>query len=267
MLEAKDHTFVVCAYKESPYLELCLKSLLTQSLKTHILMETSTPCEYISNMASKYDIPLVLNPGQSSCALDWNYGFNKADTRLVTIAHQDDIYDADYAKTILEYANKAKDPILFYTDYYEIRNNTKVYNNKLLNIKRWMNAPMKRKNAWSNIWLRRRILSFGDAISCPTVTLVKEKVGKDPYDTSYTCSCDYKTWTDLTPMKGDFVYIPVPLMGHRIYEESHTTIYLKENIRQKEDLNLLCSYWPKPIGKMIYHFYSKSQDSNDTKNV
>ena len=46
-----DHTFAVCAYKESPYLESCIKSLISQTVKSNIIVCTSTPCEFIENMA------------------------------------------------------------------------------------------------------------------------------------------------------------------------------------------------------------------------
>ena len=45
-----DHTFVICAYKESPYLEECILSLKQQVKKTKIIMVTSTPNELISSM-------------------------------------------------------------------------------------------------------------------------------------------------------------------------------------------------------------------------
>ena len=53
----KDHTFAVCAYQESPYLEECIKSLKKQTIKSNILIATSTPNDYIKGIADKYTIP------------------------------------------------------------------------------------------------------------------------------------------------------------------------------------------------------------------
>lgn len=50
------HTFVVCAYGESPYLENCILSLLNQKKKTGILLATSTPNEHITGISEKYGI-------------------------------------------------------------------------------------------------------------------------------------------------------------------------------------------------------------------
>ena len=58
MEEFKNHTFVICAYKESKYLEECIESLEKQIVKSNIIMCTSTPNDYIKNMAQKYNIPL-----------------------------------------------------------------------------------------------------------------------------------------------------------------------------------------------------------------
>ena len=54
------HSFAVCAYGESPYLEACLRSLKAQTVKegTEILICTSTPNSHISRLAEKYGVPL-----------------------------------------------------------------------------------------------------------------------------------------------------------------------------------------------------------------
>lgn len=53
MKNTSNHTFVVLAYKESEYLEECIKSVLNQSVKTKVVIATSTPNEYITMLAKK----------------------------------------------------------------------------------------------------------------------------------------------------------------------------------------------------------------------
>ena len=55
------HTFVICAYKESAYLEECVKSLKEQKKESNIIMVTSTPNDYIKNICEKYDVELKIN--------------------------------------------------------------------------------------------------------------------------------------------------------------------------------------------------------------
>lgn len=261
MFKIIDHTFVIPAYKESKYLEDCILSLKKQTIKSNILINTSTPNDYIYSLANKYNIEVIINdnPGMAN---DWNNGYNHANTKLVTIAHQDDIYESTYLEEVLKYANMSNNPIIIFTDYYEIRNGKHVSNILNLNIKRIMNNPYKNIKNWSNIKLRQRILSFGDSISCPTVTLNKDRCGKSPFNTEFKCSADYKTWSTLSKLDGEFIYIPKILMGHRIYRESTTTMSLENNIRQKEDASIMAEYWPKAIAKIIYKIYSISEKSN-----
>ncbi len=55
------HTFAILAYKESPYLEECIQSVLGQSVKSAVYISTSTPSPYISGLAEKYGLPLYIN--------------------------------------------------------------------------------------------------------------------------------------------------------------------------------------------------------------
>ena len=43
------HTYVVLAYKESSYLEECIKSVLNQKYKSNVVIATSTPNKFIKN--------------------------------------------------------------------------------------------------------------------------------------------------------------------------------------------------------------------------
>ena len=97
----KPHTFAVCAYRDSPYLEACIRSLKGQSVPTDIILCTSTPSLYIMDMADKYGIPVHVREGKSRIMDDWNFAYHMADSRFVTIAHQDDMYQKDYVNLLL----------------------------------------------------------------------------------------------------------------------------------------------------------------------
>ena len=97
-----NHTFAICAYKESEYLEDCIKSLKGQTVKTNIIMATSTPNDYVKNLADKYNIPLFVRDGKSDIRDDWNFAYNSAKTDWVTIAHQDDEYNKKYVEEMLK---------------------------------------------------------------------------------------------------------------------------------------------------------------------
>ena len=67
----KRHTFVICAYKESPYLEECIKSVIAQRDYSEVILSTSTPNEFIKNMCNKYAIPMFVNDGDTGISQDW----------------------------------------------------------------------------------------------------------------------------------------------------------------------------------------------------
>ena len=119
MEKFQNHTFVICAYKESPYLEECIKSVLNQTVKSNIIMSTSTPNEYIENLAKKYNLQLFVNTGKSGIGQDWNFGISNTKTDYVTVAHQDDIYKENYLEEIVKYLNKGKDFVIAFSDYRE----------------------------------------------------------------------------------------------------------------------------------------------------
>ena len=258
-----DHTYVLCAYKESAFLEDCVKSLLSQTMKIRILIATSTPNEHISAIAEKYNLDVFVNEGEKGIGGDWNFAYDKAQTPLVTIAHQDDVYEPEHTEKMLEYINKSKDPIIYFSGYGELRNGEKVYDNSILKIKKIMLAPLKIKAFWTSKFIRRRVLAFGNCICCPSVTYVKEKVGDTPFTNDYLSNIDWQQWELLSKERGSFVYNKQPLMCHRIHEESTTSEIIGDNKRNLEDFHMFCKFWPKPIAKFIAKVYSKSEKSND----
>lgn len=256
------HTFVICAYQESEYLEACIRSLKRQTIPSEIQMVTSTENEHIRNLAEKFRIPLTINRGEGGITQDWNFALAQVKTEYATIAHQDDKYEPAYTEKFLARAEKAGQPLILFSDYYELRGKRKVYNSKLLKIKRAMLQPLRVKGASSSIFIRRRVLSLGDAICCPSVMFCLKNV-EQPIFRNYYRSCeDWEAWEKLSKEKGDFLYIPEPLMCHRIHEDSETSKIIQDGKRTEENYEMYCKFWPAPLAKLINHFYTDSEKSN-----
>ena len=85
MYTAENHTFVICAYKENPYLENTVKTLLNQTVKSKIILSTSTPNDHIRGVCEKYKIPIVVNPTPHLAGDDWNYGYNPVSYTHLTL--------------------------------------------------------------------------------------------------------------------------------------------------------------------------------------
>jgi len=262
MTEEFSHSFALCAYKESPYLRDCLCSLKEQSLPANIFIATSTPNLYLENIAKEFGIPLYVGKHESGIGRDWNFAYSCANTDFVTLAHQDDLYEPEYLSSIASYYMETTNPILFFTDYAELRKNNKVYDNKLLNTKRKINALIKSKRFWRSQFMRNRALSLGCAICCPSVCLNKKRFPDFKFNETMGSNLDWDAWSRLAKERGEFVYIPHPLMLHRIHESSATTSMLEHGKRSAEDLAMFQRYWPKPIASLINRIYSGSEKSN-----
>lgn len=266
---AENHTFVICAYKKSEYLEECILSLTRQTVKTNIIMVTSTPNEYINGLAAKYNIPLFLNEESikngSNIATDWNFALSKVTTPIATIAHQDDVYKEEYAEQILAAMNKCEHPLIVFSDYSELRDGKEVADNKLLNVKRKLLMPLKNEHHWKSVFWRRRALSFGSPICCPAVTYYLPNLPKPIFVKGYKSDLDWEAWEKLSRLKGEFAFVNQILMSHRIHEESTTSSLINGEGRGSEDLSMFKKFWPAPIAKMIEKKYKTSEDQNSLK--
>lgn len=265
LVSRDDHTFVICAYQESPYLEEAVRSVVNQSVLGKALISTATPNDHIQDIADRYGISVVHNTGLATASGNWNYGYDSAETQYVTIVHQDDYYDPAYLERVLEVLGSYpdEDVTIAFTDYYEMRDSKKVEDNSLLKIKRMMNTPLRSKRLNGSRLIRRRTLSLGDPICCPSVVLNKDIAGPSPFDTEMISSYDYKTWVDLADLEGRFVYIPDKLVGHRIHDESGTTQNIGSSQRSDDDRELIGSFWPTPIAWAICKLYAQAEKSNE----
>ena len=259
------HTFVVLAYKESDKLESCIKSVLNSKYKSDVVIATSTPNKYIEDMAKKYNLEIKVNKGKKGIGGDFDFASNCVDSLLVTIAHQDDIYEENYSEEVVKMYEKYKDSTIIFTDYYEIRNNEKEYSNTNLKIKRILLFPLRSRFLSKFKFFKRASLRLGNAICCPAVTFVTKNNDKEKFLVDMKCDIDWYAWEKISRKKGRFIYINKPLMGHRISTETTTTKIINDGIRTKEDYIMFKKFWPKSIAKILTKIYKNSEKSNVVK--
>ena len=260
------HTFVVLAYKESKYLEDCIKSVLNQKYKSKVIIATSTPNKYINKIAKKYKLEIIVNDNPNGIGGDFDFAISCGKTTLVTIAHQDDIYEYEYSFEIVKKYEKNKNSMIIFPDYYEIKNDSNEYTNINLKIKRILLFPLRFNILNGRKFWKRRSLSLGCSICCPSVTFVKNKVNLPLFNYNFKCDIDWHAWETLSKKDGKFSFINKCLMGHRVHEESTTTEIINDNIRTKEDLEMFKRFWPNFIAKFINKFYVRSEKNNNVKN-
>lgn len=258
------HTFVVLAYKESKYLEQCILSVLNQKHKSDVVIATSTPNFFISDLANKYNLQILERKDEKKgIGYDFDFARTCVNSDLITIAHQDDFYEPDYSEEVLNAFEQNKNSTILFTDYYEIRNGNKVYDNKNLKIKRILLKSVKNSTLANKRFFKRMSLAFGNSICCPAVTFCNKNIKLDQlFSCDMLCNIDWYAWEKVSNIKGSFSYIPKCLMGHRIHEESTTTEIIEGNNRSKEDLFMFNLFWVTPVAKLLTKVYSNSEKSN-----
>lgn len=260
----QNHTYAICAYKESAYLEECVKSVLAQNAKSRVIMCTSTPNAHIQAVCDKYGVPLHVNPAKSSIHGDWNFAMDTAGTEYVTLCHQDDVYEPGYHAALKAAVEKGGFDI-FFTDYYELRNGAKSAEGTLLAIKRVLLWPLRVPFLQRARWAKRWALRFGNSICCPAVTYHRSALPIPLFKGGLKSNLDWETWVRISDEKGKFAYKPEKLMCHRIHEESETSRIIGENQRGNEDYQIFIKFWPPFIAKALTRFYAASEKSNDVK--
>ena len=180
-------------------------------------MSTSTPNDFAKGFAEKYNLSLYINNGEKVIGQDWNLGVSNVKTDYVTVAIKMIYTNQLIQKRLKKQIEKGKDFVLAFTDYREIKNGEEIPLTKNLKIKKILLFPLKffRKSKF----IRRRSLSLGSAICCPSVTVNKKVTSENPYQTKLKCDLDWDTWDKYSIYKEGFLYISKELMFHRIHEE------------------------------------------------
>ena len=256
-------TFAVLAYKESPYLETCIQSALAQEYPSRVIIATSTPNQFIRDLATKYQLPIKVNDTPRGIGADFDFALQSGETKLVTVTHQDDVYDSNYSKAMVEAYQRHPDSLIIFPDYYELRNGEKVEQNTLLKVKHFLLWPLRWTSGKSK-FMKRMALRFGDPICCPAVTFNTQKVQPPLFDNEMKNNVDWHAWEVLSKKPGNFTFVDQKLMGHRIHADSATTENIQDHTRTKEDYQILQRFWPKWIAKKIAKLDARSEKSNQT---
>lgn len=257
----KDLTIVVCAYKECDMLEKSVKAILGQTEPAIVKISTSTPNDYIENIAKKYNLEMCVNP-DGGHVKDYNFALNQIDTPLGMLAHQDDILNKHFVERNIQELNKAKNPIISFSNYLEMRNG--VVDNKpsfMIKIKRIMVWPLFIPFLKSTVFNKRLFQCIGDPIVHPSVIHVMDRMPDPVFDERFHASMDWDLWERLSHEKGEFVYVKDVLLYHRMSEENATAVLIATtNYRYEEELEVMSRFIGKPLAKFVMKFYSKSQN-------
>ena len=252
--EAVDHAFVVPAYGDSPFLAGCLASLRAQSLSSRIVIATSTPSDFIRAAAREADVRVVVNPERAGIGADWNFALSIATRRYVTLAHQDDVYAADFLHETLAAFTRG-DASLCFTGYQEIDDDGAPKSSKVSRVKHLIEAvTLGRARIVRGLRLRA-YLSFGDPLPCSSVTFDRSRNPAFSFSRDLASNLDWDAWWRLMASGETFVRAPARLVGRRHNALTATSRLKRDGTRDREDLMMFRRAWPWPLSDAIAALY------------
>jgi len=261
----EEHAFVIPVYMDSPYLEQCIQSLLNQTVKSPIIITTSTPSLFIENMAAVYKLPYFINhANREGIASDWNFALTNGGAKLVTIAHQDDMYEPDFTEKAITQINAGdKNTLLLsFTGYSEIVNGKTLGFSLNAIVKKVLLIPFLFKKTINNKFFKKLVLIAGNPICCPSVTLNMRVLENFKFSKEYNYVLDWYAWYELAQLEGGFAFINKKLVGHRLHRGSETTHQIKNGLRKVEEQRLFELMWGKMLAKIISYIYSAGHKNN-----
>ena len=268
------HAFVICAFGKSPYLENCIRSLLRQTAPSEIYIATSTPSEHIRRLARKYGLPLWVRQGESGIREDWLFAWREGGKRkrLITIAHQDDCYCRDYAKTVLAMYERYPDMTLFCSDYVTLKTResrmadgtyypvqTRICAGDLVRlVKKLLRLPLRFRFYANRTWVKKSALIFGNSICCPSCTYNYSLIGDHMFDSGYSFALDWENLLSLAERPGRFVCVEEPLIAYRVHRGSATKKCIEDHRREADEASMFRRLWPDWMASLLMRFYKQS---------
>ena len=268
------HAFVICAFGKSPYLENCIRSLLRQTAPSEIYIATSTPSEHIRRLARKYGLPLWVRQGESGIREDWLFAWREGGKRkrLITIAHQDDCYCRDYAKTVLAMYERYPDMTVFCSDYVTLKTResrmadgtyypvqTRICAGDLVRlVKKLLRLPLRFRFYANRAWVKKSALIFGNSICCPSCTYNYSLIGDYMFDSGYSFALDWENLLSLAERPGRFVCVEEPLIAYRVHSGAATKKCIEDHRREADEASMFRKLWPDWMASLLMRFYKQS---------
>lgn len=257
------HGFVVPAYGRSPHLRDCLASLRAQTVRSTVVIATSTPWEGLEGLAADFDARLAVHTPNAGIGRDWNFALSQATTPWVTLAHQDDLYLPTFTERMLALAARHPDAVLVATGYgerLEPGGETRTRSPMLVIKRVLMELGFLGRVAVASTGAKQRLLRFGCPIPCPSVSLRVDRTGLR-FREDLRVDLDWEAWLRLAAMPGTFAYDRHTLMLHRIHADSETSAGVRAGVRASEDRMMFEAMWPAPIARLLAKAYALSYEA------
>lgn len=254
----RDHSFVVMAHGDSPFLDGCLASLRGQSLPARIVVTTSTPSDFIAAAAAREGAEVKVNRGAGGMAADWNFALAATGARYVTLAHQDDVYYPTFLERSLALLAGHPDAVMCFTGYQEIDDEGAFISSKVSKVTHLLEWAMLGSVTTVPPGRMRAFLSLGDPLPCSSVTFDLSRLPDFQFSSDWRCNLDWDAWVRILEMGRTCVRAPERLVGRRHNPLTATSSLIRAGVRQAEDLKMFRRLWPSPVAELLALAYSAS---------
>ena len=254
------HAFVIPCYGESSYLEECIQSLLKQENPSPIYLCTATPNAFLKRISREYRLPLFVRNGEPSLARDWNFALEvgRKRAKLVTLAHQDDLYHEDYTRAVEHAYSLYPDASLIFTKTRDIDGMGQKVFGTSEQIQRFLRLPYHfPQNTEKSEWKKFPLL-FGNVIPIPSCTYVTEHCGRLLFKTRFRYLPAWDAYLHLAEKDGRFLYIKKTLHFYRRHEEAESRKRKKNQKRKQEEREQFQKLHGKILGSLLAWFYAFS---------
>ena len=254
------HAFVIPCYGESSYLEECIQSLLKQRNPSPIYLCTATPNAFLKRISREYRLPLFVRNGEPSLARDWNFALEvgRKRAKLVTLAHQDDLYHEDYTRAVEHAYSLYPDASLIFTKTKDIDGMGQEVFGASEQIQRFLRLPYHvLQNTEKSEWKKIPLL-FGNVIPIPSCTYVTEHCGRLLFKNRFRYLPAWDAYLHLAEKNGRFLYIKKTLHSYRRHEEAESRKRKKNQQRKQEEREQFQKLHGKILGSLLAKFYTFS---------
>lgn len=252
------HTFVICAYGQSPYLEACVRSLRGQTVPSQILCATSTPNPYISGIMDRYRIPVIVREGVSDIQDDWNFALAQGEGQFVTLAHQDDMYGRRYVEELVGAFERWPDMTLFMSDAVTVRHGRMERFGMKELVKKILRLPLRLHSLADREWVKLGALKLGNPVMCPSCAYRKNYLPDPIFHSELRYALDWDCLVDMAKWPGRFICVEKPLLFYRVHEGATTKACIENHQREREEKKMFERFWPEPVADLLMRFYRKA---------
>ena len=257
------HTFAICAYGKSPYLEACIRSLKAQTLSSEIICVTSTPSDWLEGLLSRHDIPLFVRTGEKGIGNDWNYGVEKAEGRFVTVTHQDDLYNRHYVEELKKAYERWPDMSVFMTDGVLIKDGKLTRGGAVEAVKKVLRLPWRFRGLCHLSAVKMSGLIFGNPVMCPSCSYGKDRISLPLFSDQYDFVLDWDCMRKRSLKGGRFVCVEKPLLYYRVHDGAATKVCIKNHKREREERQMFEKIWPRRLSGVLMRGYSLASRNYD----